>query len=629
MSVDQPTPAEAEAALDAASEFIEEQTEDLGLLAGLRGLKVRVGKGWSANMENGEVTVDPRFFLEAGYRPEWCTYATMHELVAHVREVVHEPELTGEVMRFSRRGDEYQTFHNVLADIAGNRELHRRLPAMSKVAGSLYSEHLFPDGESYREEPRHMQLLDAMIRDEMIPGSETEISDEVREVLDRLRNYEGTGKDAIKEATNPARSPRDRFEMMTGLILPAYLELLGKDKQDPNFQKQEGSGGAEGQEGQEGDGQQGDQPQESADGSGKQAGKPEGEPQENGKPSNNADFSEYYQAMNDRQPRPFTDQQKQEIARDVIRQQRKVKTSPEQRARKALEQEAGHSYVEITRYRTELGKYASEIEQMEEFFDQLISKRLITRRQLSRPTPEGAVLDPSLLGQTHAEIQAGAAEPAGLLEYEQVTHEEQLVGGYDLYYVVDASGSMQESNKAQYAARSSVIFLEGFNAFAEKIKEVEDATGVTLDLDVATSVLTFGDSYEVVKPLGNELTEKQRLDVYQAALNAASSNTVDYAALEHILAERKKLVAEGRSADRQAVVTVVTDGISSDPERARRAVESLRGLGAVVLGIGIEDKNPEELYHPHGRTIDRPEQLPGTLVSRLEVVLQNREGGKL
>lgn len=621
MTVDQPNQMEAEAALDAASEFIEQQTEDLGLLAGLRGLKVRVGKSWAANLESGEVTVDPRFFLEAGYRPEWCTYATMHELVAHVREVVHEPELTGEVMRFSRRGDEYQTFHNVLADIAGNRELHRRLPSMGKVAGSLYAERLFPK-ESYEDEPRHMQLLDAMIRDEMIPDAETKVSDEVQAVLDRLRDYEGTGKDAIKEATNPARSPRDRFEMMTGLILPAYLELLEKDKQDPEFQKQQGEGSGDGEgESQEGEGQQSGESQE--------GGKPS-ESQADGQPSDQqADFSEYYQAMDERQPRPFTEQQKQEIARDVIRQQRKEKTSPEQRARKALEEEAGHSYVEITRYRAELGKYASEIEQMEEFFDRLISKRLSTRRQLSRPTPEGAVLDPSLLGQTHAEIQAGASEPAALLEYEQVTHEEQLVGGYDLYYVVDASGSMQESNKAQYAAGSSVIFLEGFNAFSEKIKEVEDTTGVTLDLDVATSVLTFGDRHEVVKPLGNELTEKQRLDVYAAALNAASSNTVDYAALEHILAERKRLAGEGRNADRQAVITVVTDGISSDPERARRAVEALRGLGAVVIGIGIGDQNPEELYKPHGRTIDSPEQLPGTLVSRLEVVMQHREGGKL
>lgn len=591
MTVDQPNQMEAEAALDAASEFIEQQTEDLGLLAGLRGLKVRIGKGWAANLENGEVTVDPRFFLEAGYRPEWCVYASMHELISHVREIIHEPELTKEVLRFSRRGEEYEVFHNYLADIAGNRELHRRLPSMGKVAGSLYSERLFPK-ESYEDEPRHMQLLDAMIRDEMIPGSETKVSEEVQAVLDQLRDYEGTGQDAIKEATNPARSPRDRFEMMTGLILPAYLELLEKDKQDPEFQKQQGEGSGDG----EGDGQ--------------------------------ADFSEYYQTMNERQPRPFTEQQKQEIAREVIREQRKEKTNPEQRARRALEQEAGHSFAEITRYRAELGTYAHEIEQMEEFFDRLISKRLSTRRQLSRPTSEGAVLDPSLLGQTHAEIQAGASEPAALLEYEQVTHEEQLVGGYDLYLVIDNSGSM-EGQKAQYAAGSSVIFLEGFNAFSEQIKEVEDTTGVTLDLDVATSVLTFGDQYEVVKELGNELHEKQRLDVYAAALNAASSETLDYAALEHILDERKRLAGEGRSVDRQAVITVVTDGISSDPDRARRAVEALRGLGAIVLGIGIGDQNPEELYKPDGRTIDSPEQLPGTLVSRLEVVLQNREGGKL
>ncbi len=656
MSVDEPLPPEVVAAQRAEAEgFIDEHVEDLGLIAGLRGLDVRIGSGWAVNPEDGSVTVDPTFFSDAGYRPEWCVYATMHELVAHVREVVNEPALTREMIRFCRRGKEFSLFHNIMADIAGNRELHQRMPVMRRAAKSLYSERLF-DETDYTELPRHIQFLYSIIRREMVPGEDVQVSEEVAEAVGRLRDFEGSGRDAILAATDPRRTPRERFELMTGLILPEYLRLLKQDRQDERFKPKKKQGQEGGEKSESGPGSD-EQTQSTSSGETENeqqhsSGAADQEDEENGasdgksgdrgeagddessssdgsiKVDEPPDFTPFYEDYEQKQPRPISDQEKQQFARNVDRHRREHGRDATERARKALESETGQPIEVIEEYRRTLRMFAAQIEEMDEFFDRIITKRLAQRRKLSKPSGEGILLDPALLAQTHVDVQSGVSEPSGLLDFEVAAAEQEIIGGYDLHLLLDTSGSM-EGDKAKSAANSAMIFLEGFHAFAERVEQIQDELGIKLDLDIATSVLEFGDYARTLKPLNDELTERQRIQTYAATLDARGSATQDYSALEEVIAQKKRNMAEDPERPRKSIVVVVTDGGSSKPVRARETIDELRRLGVVVIGIGITDTNAEELYSPFGRTIDEPKKLPGVLIGEIERVMKQREGGVL
>ena len=597
-----------------AAEFIERNAEVISLLVGIRGLNIRVGDGWATNLETREVTVDPSFFVKEGYKPEWAAYGTLHELVAHLKEIITEPALTKEVIAFARRGKAYSLFHNIVADVAGNKDMHRRLPVMAQVGAHVYSEKLFPE-DDYTQEPRHLQLLNAMIRDEMIPGSQTTVLPEVSEALGSLRDFRDTGQDAIKAATDPARKPRERFELAVGALLPVYLRLLQEDKQDPRFQAESQPGG--GQPGQPGEGEAGDPGEE---GEGQQGGRSEpGQPSQGtgetkpGRP----DFSKYYDEIEAKHPEPFTPSEQRKIRREAERA--KEQDKPAVRAEKALEKQTGHSIQEIGDYRAELSSYAEEIQQMQQFFEAIISRRLQMIRRLGRPSQEGVILDPSLVAQTHVDVRSGITDPATFLDYERKPHMEQAAGSYDLYLVVDTSGSMKDGNKSKMAATSAMIFTEGLDLFEKRIKEVEESEHVRLELDVATQVMTFGSETRTLKGLSPTLTEKQRLDTHSEVIAADGGSTADYLALEEIARDYEARQAVNPELfNRKRIVVVETDGGSDDPASARAAIERLRNLGFRVIGIGIQDNNAEGLYAPDGRTIAAPNQLPSTLINIIE-----------
>lgn len=641
--------------VERTQDFIETQGEALGKLLGIRGLDIKIGEGFTTDLETGAVTVDPSFFLEKGYRPQWCVYGLLHELSAHVREAITEPQLTREVLRFSNRSKAYHEFHNTLADIAGNRDIHRRLPAMVQTAREVYDQKLFP-GSDYRTcnsenapeaspdllgkpLPRHLQFLDKMIRDEMIRGSETLVAPEVDAALDRLHDFENTGQDAIREATDPVRDSRTRFEMMTELILPEYEALLEQDQADPAFSEQ--SGGGEESElgereqsseanGQTGEGQpkgkpgQGDRQEQESDRSQQatgESGEEEGGDQSPQTPrpgdtgTGKPDFTPYYEDMDARHPEPFTEEQEKQIRQ--IAKRINLQT-PQTRARHAAEIQTGHTETEIHRYQTELARHQAEIEQMQDFFEAIISRRLQMVRRLGRPSREGVMLDPALLAQTDVDVRSGISDPSTLVNYERQARPELTPGGYDLHLAIDVSGSMA-GEKAQMAATSSMIFLEGLDLFEQHIHQTEEQERVQLGLDVRTEVNIFGDDASTLKPLSATLSEKERLDTYYRANQAASSTTQDYLALEQIITNHEADLASGEvTSERKRVVIVVTDGGSSNEDRAIAAVERLRKLGFTVIGIGITDTNAERLYEPSGRTINEPAQLPQTLISIIE-----------
>lgn len=604
-----------EAGLVQTEAFLTDIAPHLGRLFGMD-IDIRIGKGWATDLKSGQVTADPNFFLEKGYTPDMASYAVLHETAAHLREVVTEPRLTDKVIQFCEQGKPQSIFHNILADVAGNNLIHAVLPRMRGVAEELYKEKLFPDDlrldeeteqvKTYAEIPRHLQFLYKIIREEMIPGSHTDVLPEVQTALDGLRDYQGQGdlivySTSVAKSSREAMNPSERFAIWTSIIYPLYDKLLQQDRQDPNFQgRGDSQDGGEPQEGEPGE------EQSDKDSQGDEAG-------------DSKQFGEYYQDYDEnKHPEPMSDEDQEKVHERAKQNDKNSRKPPvdnhERMMDEKLRAETGHGLREQRQYDAEILKWQSSIEEMRQVYQQIISERVAVRRGLSRRTmPEGAILDPDRLSQVVIDGKAGANEPDVFRDYEAKKGTSETVGKTDYIFLFDVSGSMNfyGGEKARAAASSAVIGLEGLAAMQRDIEAAEATHHTDLDLDIRTAIYTFGEDSTCVKPLSPHVRPKERLDTYAAILGANDGRTNDFMGLEEI----GRLPVES---DRRQIVIAVSDGESDNPGKARRAIDSLRGAGWFVYGISIGSDEAENLYRPTAKRIDDPALLPKTIAGFIE-----------
>lgn len=622
------------AAIEAARGFIETEAPHLSRLFHIDGLDIEVGEGWKTlAYTDGRVkmTVDPSFFIEQGYEPEWAVYGTLHEVVAHAREALWEPLLTKKVGEFAGQGEPQAIFHNIFSDIAGNKAMHARLPRLEEVAEDVYRRRQMPDDPipmedpleqqpRYRDMPRHLQFLYKVIRQEMISGSHTAVFSEVDGAIERLRDYEGSGQDAIKRSTDVARpdgsatTPEERFGLWVKVIYPEFEALLEQDRQDPNFQPGDGNTG-QGQDGSTGGKQKpGDQASQNQPGEGK----PGSDSQ-----SDDSKFGQYYEDYRqNRHPEPL-DEAAHEALHEAAEQIAKVRRdtpSPRQRLDEQIQQKTGHRLYEQQTYNRELVKYRGQVEAIRDlFFKRIISPQVEIKRRLGRtPQTEGAILNPNRLAETIAETRDGTIEPAAFLDYEHRKVSGETVGNTDYYLVIDRSSSMNEDGgkKAIAAASSTLIFLEGLAGIQHDIEEAEAEFNIELGMSVGSSVLAFGNEAAVLKPLSDKLETKERLDSYQAARNPLHEGTADYLALGIIDGEERE------DEERRRIIVVLTDGESNKPDEAKAVIRRLRASSNTsVYAISIGSEKAVELYKPDALRCDDPTKLPDVLGKLLEDTL--------
>ena len=644
-------PSDKEALIERAREFIAQDVDSLGLLMGVSGISVTVGDGWSTNIKTGAVTVDPSFFIEEGYRPEWCSYAIMHKISAHLRELITDPEMSEKIHVFVGESRAKHLFHNIMSDIAGNKRIHKKLPLQEAVAEQLYSKKLFAESD-FRELPRHLQLMYKIIRQEMIPGSDTAVLPEVDEAIARLRNLiiNGLSVDVIKSSTKVNKTPTKEMEPGVKLnlwinhIYPEFEKLREQDIADPiqkQDNKEQGEGQGQGQGQQQGEGQeQGQgQGQDQADGEGQEQGQGQGESkgeaegngqgqQQGGEGEGQGEdgFDKYYDDYErTKHASPISHEAQDEISKqikEIKREEAKAaaQNTPEAKARQALQDRIGAEHTPKTyrNYINTIRAHSAEIEQMQEFFGSLINERLKQTRTLNEPAPQGPVLNPNTLAQTYTDLKTGVPQPPqAFLEYGIRVAEREAEGSYDCYLVVDDSGSMNGEKSGQ-ARLAAMIFLEGLGAFERQIREQEQQEGIQLKWDVRTSVFTFGSSASEVKPIGPELTDKSRLDV-QKAISGASGGTADFLALEAIATQiEDEILKDPSSKGRRRLVYVITDGESDDTDQLRDILDKLNSLEVEVVGIGIVDGSVEAVYPKGSKTIASAKDLPQTLVDSME-----------
>jgi hypothetical protein len=623
-----PSPEAIEAGLAQTETFLRDVAPHLGRLFGmdlsLRVTKLPEGAGMATDPRSGDVLVDPRFFFEAGYTsPDQASYGILHETAAHVRTAVNNPRFNERVIAFAEKGNPQALFNNIFEDIAGNNLIHAVLPRMRGVARELYVERLFKETD-YTQFPRHVQFLYKTIREEMAPDSEVIVLPEVDEALAGLRDYKGQG-DVIKYSTAVAKSARkamgeeERFTIWQNIIYPVYESLLEQDRNDPERQDQ-GQGQGEGQEGDgentndQGESQQSsDQPQEGSEGNTDQR-------------SDDERFGSFYDDFKqNRHPEPMCEEEEEKLrehAKEKAEQQARSQSpqnplsEQERQLDEKVRKETGHSLQEQRQYHAEITKWQTVIQEMRDVFQQVINDRMAEKRGLSRRNfAEGAVLDPDRLVQTVIDIRNNNEEPEAFRDYETKKGEAQAIGKTDYVFLFDISGSMS-GTKAEAAAASAVIGLEGLAALQRDVEEAEATQKVDLDLDIRTAIYVFGDRAVCVKPLSTKVSPKERLDTYAAVADPNDGSTQDYLALEEV---------EGWEVepDRRRILIAVSDGGSNDgfndtSPRARRAIDKLRGKGWFVYGISIGSDEAEALYKPTARRVDDPAKLPETIQGFIE-----------
>lgn len=585
---------QAQQAIDVAAKFIRENSTALTLIMGASGVDITIGEGWTTNLKTGKVTVDPTFFIGEEYNPDWVNYGMMHEISAHLVPMIVEPQSAKERLDWSGHDQSRHLFLNILEDIAGNKRMHSLLPRQGEVAAEVYSEKLIPEGD-YITIPKHLQFLYKIIRQEMIPGSQTIVEPEVDAAIQSLRESE-LG-DIISQATERFKTgtleetPRQvQFKLWLEYIYPKFEELLEQDRNDERFKPKEGD--------------------ESGEGQGK-----------------GYDFGSYYEDYEqNRHPEPISHEEAEEILHEALGKQRQdakdakentPQKQAEKRANQRIQAEIGnHTLRESSSYRRELSSLASSIDEMRQFFSTLLDERVVSVRRLNKAGEEGAVLNPNTIAQTVADIRAGKSNPPAFLDYGRTETERKAEGHFDYFLVVDNSGSM-EGDRIIQARRATIVFLEGLASFEREIRAREQQGGVQLAWDVRTSVYTFGEDATEVKPLGHTLTEVHRLDAV-GGLDASESTTRDYLALQQIAQSiRGEIAKDPSSRTRRRIITVVTDGASSNQGALASAIRELTALGASVVAIGIQTDVVRDSYLI-ARSIDDVTSLTKTLSDLIE-----------
>lgn len=640
-------------ALQKSQDFITNRAAQLASLVGLEGVRVSSGEWWTTNLQTGEITVAPDFFAEKGYSADETVYAMLHELSAHLRTVFREPRLAKRELEFGDKSEAHHVFMNVITDIQGNRRINRSFPRMADTCKGLYKDKLFPTTD-FRGMPRHIQFINSLLRESMVPDQPCIVDSDVAEALSRVRNYGEDGLDMVVDITDPSKeesfkigsatktySPEKRcFELSISYLWPIYEELLRQDlsesdsnssdeqQQNASDQNQPSRGSDSNFQPENSTEQSNDDPAEDSDSSNQRQSTESIQDTRSGQKSRlDPDeilrrFGEYYKDIENRHPEPISHE---EIEKIIAQSQAKIETQPREitpaeRQQRLLERQWGASVNEIHLYNQEMMRFGQVIQDMMKFFDSLISEEVSHYRSLTQSVTEGSIINSNRLAQTIADFKAGvnSEDIPAFLDYEPRQSERKLEGHFDCYLVMDCSGSMRENGKSQVAAVAVGIFLESLEYFNQKIAEVAEEEQVVIDMEVRSSVHVFGEEYEQPKPLAVSITKHEKIDSFLRVAKSDMDGTNDYLALDNVesIVAIEQNKPEGYR--RQPLVIVVSDGESDDADQLRASIDRLRQLGSYVVGIGIIDGAVEVEYAPDGQTISDISDLPRVLSTILK-----------
>jgi hypothetical protein len=191
--------------------------------------------GWYIDLENIRVNADPTFFLEKGYSESESLFTTFHE-AEHFRDMIQNPGLYKHFFeRAKTRKDVHaaypkilQRLYNCVDDILVNNAVMSRWSAGRKAKDVLYPK-LFPRGD-FRGQPRHRQLMYALLREAMLPKEPIQLDPDVQTELDTLHKKLGVGLSRLTSVDHLGRAKEKeiggnqyhRFVLMDQMVEPGF-----------------------------------------------------------------------------------------------------------------------------------------------------------------------------------------------------------------------------------------------------------------------------------------------------------------------------------------------------------------------------------------------------------------------
>lgn len=607
-------------------------------------LNFKLSDAFYIDLENGEVNLDTKWFAEKGFTKDQILWAVLHEL-SHFRDLAEDPERmmknfeyireqarqTGAVMmkkwedtfgatepelienlkkqRPASKKDPkitmnaveqaayqiHHTFYNIFDDIYVNNLVARKAPAYEEAekggreTKKLYQEKLFAKSD-YSQLPRHLQFTYKFLREEMVKDEKVNISDDVKQALERKILFQGkeyTSKQIVEQLIRP-RAGRDtkagqRYFLIQKTLEPIFQELLMKDLEEWQPQKPETQKGESGQ----------------------------GEPQ----PGQANPFSQDYQEFEQNNP----DQIDDDNIKDWVDRQQEDKKQAEAEKTKAKEDESktadekakeaqekmdkewvekhGLKYETLKKFRQLESEVAPYLEDLSRLWQRIIfgSTRKI-ERGLEGHFKTGTEPDVQKVIDQWPEIEKKDLDKVEVMK--KMVPREVLIKKPELIrvrLVGDMSGSMDEA-KRHILQQCFVLLLSSLNEFNTYLNLTRKDTKSKLEVD--TEAWIFGDEAQKVKKLRSESDlEDEQIEIIRIfeKLEKTIGSTYDHTALDKI---NQSLKPEDKDKILQEkimeMVFEITDGGSSDPARSRQAVDRSVESGVIARAFQIGATNDEE-----------------------------------
>ncbi len=595
--------------LGEAEQFFAENHQPINDYAESAGLVFTPGEHWTIDLSTGRGTYDLGFFVRRGFTAAEVMWAACHE-IEHLRDWRRDPEGYGLLHeRLGKGRRRLDLLYRQINDILANREEDRRFPAHWETREYLYRNKLMPQTD-YTRRPRHLQFVDAILRERMLPEEAVDVMPEVRAELDKLRNIDGEGTDLIELASDPFAKAADRFALVSDYVEPVYERFFYEDVEERKRAKRK-----------KGDAPEGDAAEFSVEGGKTGTGKTGTE--EIDALEAEEYFAEEYDKSEQMLPRAFSaDEVKEAIAREIERRKEEEK-SPEEMARQQFRALHGVSVEEVEDYADQYAKVKDQIIPLRAVFEQVIATRKEIRRRLKERADHGVIIDPSLLAQAYIDSRSGIVDSRTQLNIRKEERDEHKPLDFEFTLICDVSGSMNENvpgGKSYEQRLCAILIAEALDEFEKKLKIERQESMV--DLRVFTEVRGFGAQDEELKGMSNGIDYRTRVTIAKRLEACTGKRTADYKPLAGIAAKMGNAAAVGTEGrDLKKAVVLITDGGSDDPALTKEAKARLDVLGVVVKAIQIGQPSTEDIEK--FRYVWGDDGLPCKDVSRLVRAMQS------
>ncbi|MEI6650058.1 MAG: vWA domain-containing protein [Candidatus Moraniibacteriota bacterium] len=637
---------------DPVADFIERNKRALTQYAGDASLSVRSAEGvmtpdgpletCAIDLEKGEYYLHRRFRDGAyGGSEEKMLFGAFHE-IEHFRELrgLLREHTGSDVWRKLRKKKEERTRYHILdnsfGDVKMNNAVVNRAPVLSGTREELYRSDLFPERD-LTGLPKHLQFVHVLNCEMQIPGETWTVDPDVREEFEKLKTIRGqkSGRPILEYATHPDISMRDRLIVQDALIEPVYEKFFVEDvrkKQEQQSNKPSESGQKNGEPDQSGDASKpgssdgkpdtnqeppsessskpgNEMPGQSEGASGKSTDENRTDP-ENPEAYFRKEYDDYFKQHPEAIPK---DVLKRVVEEEITRQNESMR-DPGKNAFDAYARAQGvepNDLRNYMRFRDSLEKITdsetgeSVVDAIRELFERIISKRLKWMPEPKYPLPEGDELE--YPAEAVVRTRAGETEPDVWSETEFREKEGDFTGDFDVTLVGDTSISMAENGgkKRDEQKKGIILIMEALSEFSERLEEVRSR--LRHDLHVRSEGWVFGNSAECVKPLSEDLSEKDRVAMYKR-LGNTSGSTKDFLVLKKLSdALTEDEVNRIRNGSLKKIVIVMTDGDSDNVALVQEELKKLRDNGVIVIGVGITEEGKSALttYAPEARLCEK------------------------